>query len=72
MHKRDFMDACTDALQTHSHMHVDTHTHAHTCLYLTHEAVEKVVDKSTVPNVLITVSQPLHPSEKNMLSLKVS
>lgn len=45
------------------------HTHTQTCTYthlspLTPEALEKVVDTSTVPKVLIAVSRPLHPSEK--------
>ncbi len=71
MHKRDFMDACTDAPQAHSHMHMDMHTHTHIPV-CTDSWGTQVVDTSTVPKVLIAVSRPLHPSEKNMLSFKVS
>lgn len=47
--------------------------HIHTYLSLsTPGALEKAVDISTVPEVLITVSRPLHFPDKNMLSFRVS
>lgn len=65
------MDACTDAPEAHPHVHMDTHTDTHLPL-LTPEALEKVVETSTVPKVLIAVSQLLHHSEKNMLFFEVA
>lgn len=63
------------ALMHHRSIHICTWTFTHTDTYLsplTPEALEKVVETSTVPEVLIAVSQLLHHSEKNMLSFKVS
>lgn len=63
------------ALMHHRHIHICTLTRTHIDTYLsllTPEALEKVVETSTVPKVLIAVSQLLHHSAKNMLSFKVS